>query len=256
MYSGQKDFILDYVSFSTDCCSFNFDFSEDLKAWFKLKLNTIIQCLKRKFKPDVTETPEEEHVEETKIIRLQRTHEEISVSCIFSIITSFYQLKALITVQTMENENQSFIESIFNMRIVMDSKNEIKSVCPYNGVTPTEREFFMGFVSSIIMVFTITVVLIVCKVLQKGNSAKFYAGYYAVVAFCYKYLSRTSFTFINCKTLNKSKIFVHHRRSRLLHEMANCNVYISGFLGCAISIRSSFGISNDEKEKNALHGTS
>ena len=51
------------------------------------------------------------------------------------------------------------------------------------------------------MVLTIAIAIINSK-LQNKNLARFYAGYYVVLAFCYKNLSRTSFTFINCKTIN------------------------------------------------------
>ena len=55
---------------------------------------------------------------------------ELSLSAIFNIVMTFYQLKALVTVQsTNESDSNAYIERLFNIELISKGRVELENLC-------------------------------------------------------------------------------------------------------------------------------
>ena len=139
----------------------------------------------------------------------ERKRKEISTSSIFNILVSFYQSKALITVQ---NNDKTLIDKLINMDIMVKSSETLESLCPFKGFDVIWREVLNGYTIPFLMLMTIAILHLIAKLLRyfrPSNSkakwllSRFYVGYYIILAFCYKNVCRTVFRLLNCKTMNE-----------------------------------------------------
>ena len=140
-----------------------------------------------------------------------KRRKEISVSSIFNLLVSFYQLKALLVIDSLQNTT-TIIDQVLNMEIVVQSSKKLEVLCPFHGLNAVWREVFMGFASPLIMISFVSVVLLIVKFVKcftLSNSkvnwllGRLYVGYYIILPFCYKNICRSVFRLINCKTFNE-----------------------------------------------------
>ena len=177
-----------------------------------IKIKTIISCKKRN--AIVSPLNEEENPKNTD--RRQPVAKEISFSAILNTVMTFYQLKALVTVKiTNDTNSNALIERFFNIELIYKGRVELDQLCAFHGATVVTKEIFKGYGVPLIMVLTVGVFLIISNLYQiilkdssQSTSGKFYIGYYAVLAFCYKDICQTAFSLINCKTMN-GKTFLY-----------------------------------------------
>ena len=155
---------------------------------------------------------------EINIGRSSINQKEISLSAIFNNVMTFFQLKALITVKgATSDDNHAFLDQIFNIEWVAEGRKEFENLCPFYDMTVIHRMFMMGYLNPITMVLTLLFCLLTCKLLniirsvlrsENFNAGRFYVGYYIVLAFSYKNICQTAFSFTNCKTMN-GKLFLY-----------------------------------------------
>ncbi|XP_066916283.1 uncharacterized protein [Clytia hemisphaerica] len=88
---------------------------KDFMAILKWFLKKIKQCHRRLFTNEEEEDPEEDK-------------ENCQFSSVFDIIYSFYQIKALITVATLDNT--SLVDRFFNVEIVLETTKKLEKLCP------------------------------------------------------------------------------------------------------------------------------
>ena len=140
----------------------------------------------------------------------------MSISTIFNILVSFYQLKALIAVQTNKTEKNKtetkFIDKILNMEIVVRSSKSLEVLCPFHGFDAVMREVLNGYVIPLLMLVTITFLLLIIKFIKRYKPTKarwllsrLYIGYYIILAFCYKNICQSTWNLLNCKTIGDIK---------------------------------------------------
>ena len=139
-------------------------------------------------------------------------NKEISVSATLNIIMTFYQLKALVVVKNHNNNNNNlFVDQIFNIEWIAKGRKEFEYICPFESVNVLVQESMIGFMNPLVMVLTVLISLLLCRLLTclKCSSrdknlftGRFYVGYYIVLAFSYKNICHTAFSFLNCKTIN------------------------------------------------------
>ena len=158
---------------------------------------------------DSSNTTDNHKTDEVHKIVHERKRKDNSSSSIFNILVSFYQLKALITVQ---NNEKTFIDKLMNMDILVRTSEAMESLCPFKGFNAVWRETLNGFLTPFVMLTTIAILHLIIKLFKyfKPNNSKviwlvsrFNVGYYIILAFCYKNICRAVFRLLNCKTMNE-----------------------------------------------------
>jgi len=128
------------------------------------------------------------------------SEDSFSFSGIFNILVSFYQIKSLIQIQP-SSSTITIIDNIFDAKIFATNTQQMEAYCPFETIDVISRETLAGYGFSIIMVTTVLLALVLRKCAYKlqlrfssvsGDKmfGRYYAGYYAVLAFCYKNISR------------------------------------------------------------------
>ena len=189
--------------------AFLLTFSKDIKELLKSFASKIKSNVLMKFSNgEPASTPENDEVISIQPESIEG--DQISLSCIFNILVSFYQLKSLITLKNTR-QNTGFIDQFFNIEFISRSRKHMQYLCPLEDITVVQRELLMGYINPLIMVLTVGLSLVVYKIFKRyscftGNATyffgRFYVGYYVVLAFCYKNIAKVAFTFIHCKTVS------------------------------------------------------
>uniref|UniRef100_A0A7M5X9U0 Uncharacterized protein n=2 Tax=Clytia hemisphaerica TaxID=252671 RepID=A0A7M5X9U0_9CNID len=139
----------------------------------------------------------------------RRKRKEISTSSIFNILVSFFQLKALITVQSNE---KTLIDRLMNMDIMVKSSEALDALCPFRGFNVVWREVLNGYTIPFLLLITIATLHLIVRLVKHFRPSslrltwlitRFCVGYYIIIAFCYKNICRTVFQLLNCKTMNE-----------------------------------------------------
>ena len=81
---------------------------------------------------------------------------------------------------------------------------QMEEFCPFEKVDIITRETLAGYGFLVIMVATVLLTLFLNKFIYNSLDTifgRYYAGYYAVLAFCYKSISRLAFKLIHCVTV-------------------------------------------------------
>ena len=185
--------------------------ANDIKE-FAINMKQHIKCTKGKRNAIVDVKPVDEKPDSITVERRSLTTKELSLSAVFNIVMTFYQLKALVTVKSTNeniNNNNAIIESLFNIELISKGRTELEQLCAFHGVTVIMRNSLKGFGTPIIMFLSVLIFHIASKLYRiysknesQSSSGRYYAGYYIVLAFCYKDICRTAFAFVNCKIMN------------------------------------------------------
>uniref|UniRef100_A0A7M5XKV8 Uncharacterized protein n=1 Tax=Clytia hemisphaerica TaxID=252671 RepID=A0A7M5XKV8_9CNID len=185
-------------------------FLKDLITAIKCAGPIIMACLRKtctkKREEDANEIDE---MEELQAGDNRRKRKEISTSSIFNILVSFFQLKALITVQSNE---KTLVDKLMKMDIMVKSSEALDALCPFRGFNVVWREVLNGYTVPFLLLMTIATLHLIVKLLKHFRPSslrltwlitRFCVGYYIIIAFCYKNTCRTVFQLLNCKTMNE-----------------------------------------------------
>ncbi|XP_066935564.1 uncharacterized protein [Clytia hemisphaerica] len=183
-------------------------FLKDLITAIKCAGPIIMVCLRKTCTKKREDANEIDEMEELQAGDNRRKRKEISTSSIFNILVSFFQLKALITVQSNE---KTLIDKLMNMDIMVKSSEALNALCPFRGFNVVWREVLNGYTIPFLLLMTIANLHLIVKLLKHFRPSslrltwlitRFCVGYYIIIAFCYKNICRTVFQLLNCKTMN------------------------------------------------------
>ena len=123
-----------------------------------------------------------------------------SVSAIFNILVSFYQIKSLIKVEqgSSSKGKLSFIDDIMNLRFQMNQN--LNRFCPFINLDTLTKEALRGYGIPFIMVVSLVIMLLLFRCLRVRDrfTSCFYVGFYIVLSFCFKDLSNVALKLTNC----------------------------------------------------------
>ena len=183
------------------------DFKDMLKEKFALFKRYIsrIRCCRKRRKSSIASNKMQ--LGETPSSTCTHQEEMISISAVFNILISFYQIKSLFEINNRSGKGLQFIDDILNSRLIMT--DNLKSFCPFRMLDAVSKEVLTGYGLPLVMTLTIQLGLVLLKSLSwlknKALSRKvdslaqrFYVGYFLVFIFCFKNLTRTSFKLVNC----------------------------------------------------------
>ena len=109
-----------------------------------MKFKARVKCNKRNNVVDVGPVSDEPNF--IVVERREIDEKELSLSAVFNIVMTFYQLKALVTVKTNnDNSANAVIERFFNIELVSKGRAELDQLCAFHGVTVVFRDFLKGF---------------------------------------------------------------------------------------------------------------
>ncbi|XP_066923316.1 uncharacterized protein [Clytia hemisphaerica] len=138
--------------------------------------------------------------------------QDLPFSPIFNILVGFYQAKSLLTIKLNDlyQPPTSFISGFFNIEMIT---NNLQSFCPSITTTVIYREFLKTYASTIIMLTTVLSSLLFTKLINRVCNKRtssiidtFSIGFFTIMAFCYKNLSKISFNFIHCVPIKETAV--------------------------------------------------
>ena len=168
------------------------------KAFKKLKdsMKKICCCCRSKYKDEEPQTESSCNTD---------GEQNFSLSAIFSILVSFYQIKSLVKIDS-SSSGKYFIDDILNLRFFMIEK--LETYCPFINLDTVTKEILRGFGNPIVMILTLVVILIFCRCYKVRHrfSSCFIVGFFIVLSFCFKDLSNVSLNLVNCVDVEDAKI--------------------------------------------------
>ena len=141
----------------------------------------------------------------------------MSVSALFTILVSFYQLKSVLAVEGNETET-GLIENVFNLDFIVSGRNEFNVLCASSSLTAVWKELLKGYFSTIAVLSLIFFAFIVAKFVDRLSPIKssskteddLKVGLYVLLSFSYKNIAKTALSLIHCRyTLSENLWFLY-----------------------------------------------
>ena len=132
-----------------------------------------------------------------------------SISAIFNILVSFYQIKSLVEVErdSSSPSKLSFIDDIMNLRFQMNQ--DLNRFCPFIDLDTITKEAIRGYGIPAVMITSLIAMWLMfrCFRVRDRFSSCVYVGFYIVLSFCFKDLSNVSLKLANCVNVDNVRVF-------------------------------------------------